>query len=94
MESDRKFGTYQFVYFMADRQTCKNARGSKILAAVCLKDAHLTGNKIDLPFDIKYFILMGVFSITFTLWAVTTKCGNIRNRTRNCCNSHVNYDVE
>ena len=92
--SDRKFGTYQFGYFMADRGTCKNARGPQILAAICFKEDRLSEDVINFPLDLKYFILIGVFTVTFTLWSVATKCGNIISRTRSCFNNDVDNNVE
>ena len=92
--TDCTFGTYQFVYFDAARGVCKNARGSKTLTVICFKNSDLNENKFSLPFDLKYFILIGVFLVTFTLWSVATKCGNIRSHTRSCCINDVDNDVE
>ena len=74
LPSDRKIGTYQCVYFMADRNICKNARGSKTLPVICLKNPDLSRNMINLPFDLplNYFILIQFFIVTFTLWSVAT----------------------
>ena len=83
-KSDRKFGTYQFGFYGTGRNTCKNTHGAKVLPVICLVDASSSGDTINLPFDMKYFILIGGFIITFTLWAVATKCGNIRNCRTNC----------
>ena len=77
-KSDRKFGTYQFDYFGTARRTCKNTRGAKILSVICLIQAHLSENMINLQFDLKYSILIGGFLITFTWWSVAI-CGSTRN---------------
>ena len=92
--SNRKFGTFQFVYFMADRGTCKNSRGSMIRPAVCLKEDRSSGDMIHLPLDLKYCILIGLFIVTFTLWSVATTCGNIRSCSTSCFNNDVDINVE
>ena len=97
-KSDRKFGTFQFGYYGAARSTCRNTYGAKTLRVICLQDTDLSGHRIKLPIDLKYFILIGGFLITFTLWSVATKCSPFRNCFTNCiksCRSNIqNDDVE
>ena len=81
------------MYFDSARGVCKNARGSKTLTVICFKPSDLSEDKLSLPFDFRYFILVGVFIVTFTLWSVATKCGDIRKRTRSCCNSGSDEDT-
>ena len=93
-KSDRKFGTYQFGYFGTGRRTCKNTRGAKILPVICLIEAHLSEDTKNLPFDLKYFILIGGFLITFTLWSVATKCSSLRNCITSCTRSQSINNVQ
>ena len=86
-KSDRKFGTYQFGYYGTARSTCKNTYGAKTLPVICLQDADLSCQKIKWPIDLKYFILIGGFLITFTLCLVATKCSPFRNCFTNCIKS-------
>ena len=92
-KSDRKFGTYQFGYYGTARSTCKNTHGAKTLPVICLKD-DLSRDEIKLPFDLKYFILIGGFLITFTLWSVATKCSSLRNCITSCTRSQSINNVQ
>ena len=83
-KSDQKFGTYEFGYYGTGRSTCKNTRGARTLPIICLRNLHSSEDKINLPFYMKYFILLGGFIITFTTWTVAAKCCNIGNCIRNC----------
>ena len=90
------YNNYQHVasrYYGTARSTCKNTHGAKTLPVICLKD-DLSRDEIKLPFDLKYFILIGGFLITFTLWSVATKCSSLRNCITSCTRSQSINNVQ